>query len=34
VLLAEIDPDAVREARQRIPALRNARDFAAPRLQD
>ena len=34
VLLAEIDPAAVKEARQRIPALRNARDFAAPRLQD
>ena len=34
VLLAEIDPAHVAEARQRIPALHNARDFAAPRLQD
>ncbi len=34
VLVAEIDPQQVSEARQRIPALRNARDFALPRLQD
>lgn len=33
VLVAEIDPQAVVEARQRIPALANARDFAAPGLQ-
>lgn len=32
VLVAEIDPQAVVEARQRIPALANARDFAAPGL--
>lgn len=30
VLLAEIDPEAVVEARRRVPALANARDFAAP----
>lgn len=30
VLLAEISPDQVKEARQRIPALANARDFASP----
>jgi deaminated glutathione amidase len=33
VLLADIDPEAVSEARGRIPALRNARDFALPPLQ-
>jgi deaminated glutathione amidase len=33
VLVAEIDPEAVGEARGRIPALRNARDFALPPLQ-
>jgi predicted amidohydrolase len=33
VLVAEIDLEAVREARQRIPALANARDFAPPGLQ-
>src|SRR5215217_665575 len=33
VLVVEIDPQAVVEARQRIPALANARDFAAPGLQ-
>ncbi|MGV3573825.1 MAG: carbon-nitrogen hydrolase family protein [Devosia sp.] len=32
VLVAEIDPQAVVEARQRIPALSNARDFAKPGL--
>jgi deaminated glutathione amidase len=32
VLVAEIDPQAVVEARQRIPALANARDFAKPSL--
>lgn len=32
VLVAEIDPQAVAEARQRIPALANARDFARPGL--
>jgi predicted amidohydrolase len=32
VLVAEIDPQAVVEARQRIPALANARDFAKPGL--
>lgn len=32
VLVAEIDPQAVVEARQRIPALANARAFAAPGL--
>lgn len=32
VLVAEIDPQAVVEARQRIPALANARDFAVPDL--
>lgn len=30
LLVAEIDPQAVVEARQRIPALANARDFAKP----
>lgn len=30
VLLADIDPQMVVDARQRIPALANARDFAAP----
>jgi predicted amidohydrolase len=30
VLLADIDPPMVAEARQRVPALANARDFAAP----
>jgi predicted amidohydrolase len=33
VLLADIDPAAVTEARQRVPALANARDFALPGLQ-
>lgn len=33
VLLADIDPEAVRDARSRIPALANARPFAAPPLQ-
>lgn len=33
VLVAEIDPAAVREARQRVPALANARDFMGPGLQ-
>jgi len=33
VLVAEIDPAAVAEARQRIPALANARDFAVAGLQ-
>jgi predicted amidohydrolase len=33
VLLADIDPEAVTEARGRVPALANARDFAAPALQ-
>lgn len=33
VLVADIDPGAVREARQRVPALANARDFLAPGLQ-
>lgn len=33
VLVAEIDPAAVAEARQRIPALANRRQFAAPTLQ-
>ena len=32
VLLVEIDPAAVTEARQRIPSLANARDFTPPRL--
>lgn len=32
LLVAEIDPQAVVEARQRIPALANARDFAKPGL--
>lgn len=32
VLIAEIDPQAVVEARQRIPALANARAFAPPAL--
>ena len=30
VLLADIDPQQVTDARERIPALANARDFAAP----
>ena len=34
VLVAEIDPAAVTEARRRVPALVNARDFAAPGLRD
>lgn len=33
VLVAEIDQQAVAEARQRIPALANARDFARPGLR-
>jgi predicted amidohydrolase len=33
VLLADIDAAAVTEARQRVPALANARDFALPGLQ-
>jgi len=33
VLVAEINPAAVAEARRRVPALANARDFAAPDLQ-
>jgi predicted amidohydrolase len=33
VLVVEINPQAVVEARQRIPALANARDFAKPGLQ-
>ncbi len=33
VLVADIDPAAVTEARGRVPALANARDFAAPALQ-
>lgn len=33
VLVAEIDPAAVTEARGRVPALANARDFARPGLQ-
>lgn len=33
VLVAEIDPQAVAEARQRIPALANACDFARPGLR-
>jgi predicted amidohydrolase len=33
ILLADIDPAAVTEARGRVPALANARDFAAPALQ-
>jgi predicted amidohydrolase len=33
ILLADIDPRAVEEARRRIPALANARDFAPPGLQ-
>ena len=33
VLVADIDAAAVVEARQRIPALANAKDFAAPALQ-
>ena len=33
VVVAEIDPQAVTEARGRVPALANARDFAAPDLQ-
>ncbi len=34
VLVAEIDPAAVAEARRRVPALANARDFAVPGLHD
>ncbi len=34
VLVAEIDPSAVTEARGRVPALANARDFAVPGLQN
>lgn len=34
VLVAEIDAAAVVEARKRVPALANARDFAAPGLHD
>lgn len=30
VLVAEIDPALVKDARERVPALANARDFAAP----
>ncbi len=33
VLVADIDPAAVTEARSRVPALANARDFALPGLQ-
>lgn len=33
VLVADIDPTAIAEARQRVPALANARDFAPPGLQ-
>ena len=33
VLVVEIDPAAVVEARQRIPALANAKEFARPGLQ-
>lgn len=33
VLVADIDPAAVTEARGRVPALANARDFAPPALQ-
>jgi deaminated glutathione amidase len=33
VLVAAIDPLAVSEARSRVPALKNARDFAPPALQ-
>lgn len=33
VLVAEIDPAAVEDARGRVPALANARDFALPDLQ-
>jgi predicted amidohydrolase len=33
VLVADIDPEAVTEARGRVPALANARDFAPPALQ-
>jgi len=33
ILVADIDPRAVEEARRRIPALANARDFAPPGLQ-
>ena len=33
VVVAEIDPQAATEARGRVPALANARDFAAPDLQ-
>jgi len=34
VLVAEIDPAAVAEARSRVPALANARDFLPPALQN
>ncbi len=34
VLIAEIDPAAVEEARRRVPALANARDFLPPGLQN
>ena len=34
VLVAEIDPAAVTEARGRVPALANARDFSPPALQN
>lgn len=33
IILADIDPAAIVEARQRVPALANARDFAPPDLQ-
>ncbi len=33
IVLADIDPAAIVEARQRVPALANARDFAPPDLQ-
>lgn len=33
VLVAELDPEAVREARRRVPALANAAEFAPPALQ-
>lgn len=34
VLIAEIDPAAIAEARSRVPALANARDFLPPGLQN
>lgn len=34
VLVAEIDPAAVAEARSRVPALANGRDFSPPALQN